>query len=291
MFSSLNSLVRSATNKATSSCQKSFRRLSNSRPDLQESATLSVGNMVIEQNRKGAERLDSQWTKGVPEYMKDIYTWAYVNPTNVRLLDHQIVVDAILFFNARVLEKCVMDNLPTGGHVLQVGHTHGNLCPDAATKVGSTGRFSVVDVTPIQVEQAKSKLQQYPWSTVRTGDASEFSSILPDGETPYDTVYAFMLLHEIPDKMKYQVVDNMLKSVKKGGTVVWVEYHGPPYWYNPTRYFMPFIFRWLEPFALRMWESEIDSFANAELKKQFTWSKETYGGNLYQVVIAKHNNS
>ena len=99
----------------------------------------------------------------------------------------------------------------------------GHLCPDAAAKVGSTGRFSVVDVTPNQVEHAKSKLQQCPWATVRTGDASEFSSILPDGETPYDAVYAFMLLHEIPDKMKYQVVDNMLKSVKKGGTVLWYD--------------------------------------------------------------------
>jgi len=282
MFS-LNSLIRSATGKAAG-CRKSFRSLSNTRPELQEASSVSVGNMV-----RGPERLDSRWTKGVPDYMKDIYTWAYVNPTNVRLLDHQFVVDAILFFNARVLERCVLDNLAVGSHVIQVGHTHGHLCPDAAKKVGPTGRFSVVDITPIQVEHAKVKLQEFPWTTVRAGDASDFSSVLPEGETPYDTTYAFMLLHEIPDKMKYEVVDNMLKSVKKGGTVVWVEYHGPPYWYNPTRYFMPFIFRWLEPFALRMWESEIESFANAELKKQFTWTKEVYGGNLYQVVIAKHN--
>jgi ubiquinone/menaquinone biosynthesis C-methylase UbiE len=221
--------------------------------------------------------------------MKEIYTWSYVNPTNVRLLDHQFVVDAILFFNARILEKAVIDNLPVGGHVLQVGHTHGHLCPDAAAKVGKSGRFSVVDVTPIQCEHAKRKLATMSWSTVRTGDASKFESILPQDETPYDVTYAFMLLHEIPDSMKYEVVDNMLKSVKKGGTVVWVEYHGIPYWYNPTRYFMPFVFRWLEPFALRMWESEIESFADSELRKQFTWTKETHGGNLYQVVIAKHN--
>jgi len=223
--------------------------------------------------------------------MKEIYTWSYVNPTNVCLLDHQFVVDAILFFNARILERAVLEHLNPGDHVLQVGHTHGHLCPDAASKVGPTGRFSVVDVTPIQCEHAKRKLQDMPWTTVRTGDASQFQSILPSEETPYDSTYAFMLLHEIPDKMKYEVVDNMLRSVKKGGTVVWVEYHGPPYWYNPTRYFMPFVFRWLEPFALRMWESEIESFADEELKKQFTWSKKTIGGNLYQVVVATHKDS
>lgn len=280
--SSVRSLVSQAARRAAGPRQ-SLRTLSNTRPDLQEAAAISVGNIV-----RGAERLDSRWTTGVPDYMKEIYTWSYVNPTNVRLLDHQFVVDAILFFNARVLERAVLEHLKPGSHVLQVGHTHGHLCPDAATAVGSSGRFSVVDVTPIQCEHAKRKLRDMPWTTVRSGDASQLESILPANETPYDTTYAFMLLHEIPDEMKYQVVDNMLRSVKKGGTVVWVEYHGPPYWYNPTRYFMPFIFRWLEPFALRMWESEIESFASEELKRQFTWSKETHGGNLYQVVVAKY---
>ena len=28
---------------------------------------------------------------------------------------------------------------------------------------------------------------------------------------------------------------NMLRSVRPGGTALWVEYHGPPYWFNPTR--------------------------------------------------------
>lgn len=46
-------------------------------------------------------------------YMTDIYTWAYVNPTNVRLLDNQLVVDGLLFFNARALERAV---LPGAGH-------------------------------------------------------------------------------------------------------------------------------------------------------------------------------
>jgi len=40
--------------------------------------------------------------------MTDIYTWAYVNPTNVRLLDNQLVVDGLLFFNARALERAVL---------------------------------------------------------------------------------------------------------------------------------------------------------------------------------------
>jgi ubiquinone/menaquinone biosynthesis C-methylase UbiE len=234
------------------------------------------------------EQLDAKFTKDVPDYMTDIYTWAYVNPTNVKLLDSQLVVDVLLFFNARALERAVLAHLDPGCKAIQVGHTHGGLVPKAAQQVGPQGDFSVVDVTPIQVQHAEEKVKDSPWCKVRLGDACIPEMILPADETPHDVAYAFMILHEVPDYRKYQIVNNMLKSVRKGGTVVWVEYHGPPYWYNPTRYFMPFVFKWLEPFALVLWDREIESFADEELKKQFKWSKEVYGGNLYQVVVAKH---
>lgn len=239
-----------------------------------------------------ASQLDTKFTKNVPGYMTDIYTWAYVNPTNVKLLDNQYVVDALLFFNARALEREVLSRLQPGCKALQVGHTHGDLVPNAASKIGPTGDFSVVDVTPIQAEHAQQKLESLPnrpvGGEVRLGDACVMENLLPPSEKPHDVAYAFMILHEVPDDRKFQIVNNMLKSVRQGGTVLWVEYHGPPYWFNPTRYFMPTVFRWLEPFALRMWDTEIESFADAELKKNFKWSKVTYGGNLYQVVVAEH---
>jgi ubiquinone/menaquinone biosynthesis C-methylase UbiE len=234
------------------------------------------------------EELDARFTKDVPGYMTDIYTWAYVNPTNVRLLDNQLVVDGLLFFNARALERAVLAHLTPGCKAIQVGHTHGRLVPTVADHIGNKGDFSVVDVTPIQAEHAQAKLQNTPWGRVRLGDACEMENILPSGEQPHDVAYAFMILHEVPDDRKQQIVTNMLRSVRPGGTVLWVEYHGPPYWFNPTRYFMPFVFRWLEPFALRMWDTEIESFADDALRNEFNWSKTTYGGNLYQVVVAKH---
>ena len=79
---------------------------------------------------------------------------SYVNPTNVRLLDHQFVVDAILFFNARILEKAVIDNLPVGGHVSQVGHTHGtiisciSLCREMQLCPGFTFLFNLQSLFP-----------------------------------------------------------------------------------------------------------------------------------------------
>ena len=64
--------------------------------------------------------------------------------------------------------------------------------------------FSVVDITPIQLEQAAIKLQPMnARCTIRAGDANKMESVLPDGKKPYDVSYAFMLLHKIPDEMKY----------------------------------------------------------------------------------------
>ena len=182
-----------------------------------------------------AEDLDARFTKDVPSYMTETYTWAYVNPTNVRLLDNQYVVDTLLFFNARILEREVISRLEPGCKAVQVGHTHGHLVPRAAKKIGPTGVFSVVDVTPIQADHAQVKVRGFPWCRVRLGDACIAENILPKGEEPHDVAYAFMILHEVPDDRKYQIVNNMLQSVREGGRVVWVEYHGPPYWYNPTR--------------------------------------------------------
>ena len=35
------------------------------------------------------------------------------------------------------------------------------------------------------------------WSTVRTGDASKFESILPQDETPYDVTYGIRTMHPL----------------------------------------------------------------------------------------------
>ncbi len=33
----------------------------------------------------------------IPKYMRDVYTWAYIDPVNVRLLDHNWVVNLVLW--------------------------------------------------------------------------------------------------------------------------------------------------------------------------------------------------
>lgn len=47
---------------------------------------------------------------------------------------------------------------------------------------------------------------------------------------------------------------------------------------------MGLVFRWLEPFANSLIDSEIRAFASNP--DTFTWTKETFFGGLYQKVVA-----
>lgn len=115
--------------------------------------------------------------------MKEIYTWSYVNPTNVRLLDHQFVVDAILFFNARVLERAVIEHLKPGSHVLQVGHTHGMTAALTSLFLSVSTRLPSYPLTPCTHTQATSALMR-PALWAQLGDTLWWTSPRSSVSTP-----------------------------------------------------------------------------------------------------------
>ena len=214
----------------------------------------------------------------IPAYLQETYTWAYLDPRNVQLLDRDLVVLAILWGNDGCLGRAVMNELRPGEDVLQVSHVYGSIIPNLARLVGSRGRLEVIDIAPIQVARCREKLAPYPWARVRRADACD------PGGGPYDAVICYFLLHEIPDDYKGAVVDALLGVVRPGGRVVFVDYHQPSPW-HPLGWVMSRVFDALEPFAKSLWRNEIADFACAA--EEFTWRKETYFGGLYQKVVAR----
>ncbi len=95
---------------------------------------------------------------------------------------------------------------------------------------------------------------------------------------------SFFLLHEMPDPYKRRVIDALLKAVRPGGKVVFIDYH-EPHRAHPLKGLMSLIFDLLEPFAKSLWENDIESFAISTV--DFVWSKQTYFGGLYQKTIAR----
>lgn len=213
----------------------------------------------------------------LPDYLVRTYWWAYLTPTSLAVLDNPVVLTAILWGNLPRLVRAACDEFEPGQRVLQAASAYGNLSPGLATQVGSTGRLEVIDIAPLQVAHVQRKLQDFPQARARVADAAS-----PGGGV-YDGVCCFFLLHEIPDPEKRAVVDALLAAVEPGGKVVFLDYHRVRPW-HPLRVPMGFVFRWLEPFAYGLIDHEIPSFASA--RDEFSWSKKTFFGGLYQKVVA-----
>jgi len=162
--------------------------------------------------------------------------------------------------------------------VLQPACVYGDLSPGIAAYLGPQGRLDVSDVAPLQVENCRRKLRTFPNATVRVWDAADPRSGI------YDVVCSFFLLHEMPDSYKRRVVDALLKAVRPGGKVVFVDYH-KPHRAHPLKGLMSLVFDLLEPFAKSLWENDIESFASSAV--DFVWSKQTYFGGLFQKTIAR----
>jgi SAM-dependent methyltransferase len=217
-----------------------------------------------------------------PSYLRDIYTWCYLTPRNVSWLDKQFVVSAILWGNAHRLMTAAVAEFKPGSKVFQAASVYGKLLPMLAKRVGEQGRLDVVDVAPLQVNNAKSKLQGLENASVRRADLAEE----PIAKAAYDGVSCFFLLHEVPQDVRSKIVDNLLQAVKPGGKIVFVDYHRYAWW-HPLRFIMAGVFKWLEPYAPSLLKQDITKISAQG--PAFTWTKRTKFGSLYQIVIGTRN--
>ncbi len=215
---------------------------------------------------------------GLPAYLRDTYTWAYLSPRTLPLLDRAVVVQAILWGNANRLMDAAFAEFAPGQQVLQPACVYGPFSRRLAARLGPHGRLEVRDIAPIQVAFTTRKLHDLPQAAVSRADAA-----LPVGRT-FDGVCCFFLLHEVPSEVKAQVVKAMLDAVGPGGKAVFVDYHRP-HALHPLRPVMAGVFRGLEPFARELWNTEIESYATDPAA--FRWSKQTFFGGLYQKVVAE----
>jgi SAM-dependent methyltransferase len=214
----------------------------------------------------------------LPDYLVDTYSWAYLRPRSLRLLDRHLVVNGILWGNYHGLVKAASSEFARGDHVLQAASVYGNLSSRLADRLGDEGFLDIIDIAPLQVAHCRQKLAGRRNVRVRVADA------VKPGEDVYDGACCFFLLHEVPDTQKRQIVNALLSAVRPGGKVVFVDYHRPARW-HPVRPVMAAVFRWLEPYAEGLISRSIIDFA--AFPQDFRWLKETRFAGLYQKVVAR----
>jgi ubiquinone/menaquinone biosynthesis C-methylase UbiE len=214
----------------------------------------------------------------IPDYLQDVYRWAYLDARNAKFLDQEWVVNIILWNNAKRLREAVLSEIKSGDKVLQVAHVYGKLIPELAARIGKNGTLKIIDISPLQVSLCANKMALYNNVDIDIANAASCCA------ERYDLVSCFFLLHEVPDPLKTDIIEASLNQVGPKGKAIFIDYH-KPHNMHPLRLPMRLIFKYLEPFAESLWQLEVEQLAIQRV--EFTWQKRTLFGGLYQVVIAQ----
>lgn len=243
---------------------------------MQENSTVELAsNYEVFENTKSSQQLK------VPKYLEETYWWAYVHPASVKIFERQWLVNLILWGNFARLRDTALDEIgqSIAGNNLQVACVYGDFSQQIATRLDAESELHIVDIAPVQIKNAERKLNQYSNVYLHLQD----STCLNFAEGQFDNAIVFFLLHEQPESVRAKTVAEVMRVVKPGGKVVFVDYH-KPHWANPFRYIMMPVFYALEPFAFGVWKKEIIDWVPAGLRPKKI-KKETLFGGLYQKVV------
>ena len=218
----------------------------------------------------------------IPDYLQETYWWAYLHPRSFWFFEREWVVNLILWGNMKMLTNAVLDetNLERGSSVLQVACVYGDFSSRLASHLATTeSKLSIIDVAPIQLRNAEKKLNAQSNVSIHHQDSTCMS--YPDDS--FEQTVVFFLLHEQPVDALRQTIAEAVRVTRPGGSVVFVDYHGPNRT-NPMRYVMKPVLSLLEPFALALWRDELPAFLPAEISPEQI-SSDFYFGGLYQKVV------
>jgi len=218
----------------------------------------------------------------IPGYLQETYWWAYLHPRAVWLFEREWLVNMILWGHMRRLTEAVLEELPDNlpDPVLQVACVYGDFSRCLARRTHQAGSaLHLADIAPIQIDNARRKLSTETHVQYHQQDSSMLH--FPAGS--FACTVLFFLLHEQPAEVRRRTIAEAIRVTRPGGKVVIVDYHRPRK-SNPLRYLMRPVLKFLEPFALDLWEEPLESMLGPGVQARQI-SKSRYGGGLYQKVV------
>jgi ubiquinone/menaquinone biosynthesis C-methylase UbiE len=217
----------------------------------------------------------------IPRYLEQVYWWAYVHPNAVQLFEREWLVNLILFGNYGRLRDAALGDLgvPVAGATLQVACVYGNLTLKLRERLAPDARLDVLDILPVQLKNLSEKLPADERVALLHGDSSSIAC----SDASYDQILMFFLLHEQPLHVRRATLAEAMRVVKPGGKIVIVDYHRPVR-LHPLRLLMRGVFRKLEPYAMDLWNNEIEDFLPDGVRPTAVQKTSYYGG-LYQKLV------
>lgn len=217
--------------------------------------------------------------KSLPKYISLVYGDIYNDIERCNSLDTRLSSNLRTFFQYGKLVSSTLHGIKQNSSVLQLGQVFGYEIDEVAQRVGAYGKYDVIDVNPFQVARNQEKYGHiYPCLNIYKQDAATL-----DIDSEYDSVICFMLLQEVPSTTKSKIINNALRAVKPGGQVIFVDYHNPQV-FHPLRYWVRMYNRLYHPFAEKLWDKGIETYASK--RTGFTWRKSTYFGGMFQRLVA-----
>jgi ubiquinone/menaquinone biosynthesis C-methylase UbiE len=216
----------------------------------------------------------------IPDYLEKTYWWAYTHPNAVRVFERQWLVNLILWGNFSKLRDLALQDMGEviSGQALQVACVYGNFTEHMVRRLDPQAHLHVIDVAPVQITNLQAKLGPQKQVSILQQDSTALQFV--DGSL--DTVVVFFLLHEQPAEVRQKTIAEAMRVTKPGGKIVFVDYHKPRA-SSPFRYLMVPILRTLEPFAMDLWNGEIQDWLPSGCSVS-ALEKKTYFGGLYQKV-------
>ena len=220
----------------------------------------------------------------VPDYLEKTYWWAYEHPLAVKFWDRGFLINFILLGNYSRLVNAALSEFPCplNGKTLQISCAYGQLTPRLQKQLGDDARLDIVDILEIQLTNTAGKLMQ-PDKRIRF--IRDDATALNFQDEEYDRALMFFLPHELPGNERRKAFAEALRVVKKGGEIVFVDFHKPKWW-HPLRFYQRLVFLLFEPFATDMWRNQLSDYLPSDIACKVE-SKETYFGDFYQKVVVR----
>ncbi|PIV32403.1 MAG: class I SAM-dependent methyltransferase [Lysobacterales bacterium CG02_land_8_20_14_3_00_62_12] len=200
----------------------------------------------------------------LPDYLVKHYWWAYLWRPAVWFFDHQVIINAIVFGQYRKLTNETLRLLQphSAGSTLLIASAYGNMITKLAGALAGKP-LTVCDVAPIQLEHVHAKLVAAGLDQRVQLDLMNAES-LDYGRDQFDTAFMFLLLHELPPAPRRRALDEMLRVLKPGGSLVLAEYGADAHrhWFHRVR-LLRWIFGSAEPFLPSLWKEDIDALVAA----------------------------
>jgi len=221
-------------------------------------------------------------TPHIPGYLEETYWWAYLRPRAIWVFEREWLVNLILWGNMARLTQAVVHEMDcqNGASVLQVACVYGDFSNILASRLHHSGsRLAILDIAPIQLRNARRKLDHHEHIDLHHQD----SSAMHFADNCFERTVVFFLLHEQPEDVRRKTIAEAIRVTRPGGKLIFVDYHAPKKT-NPLRYLMRPVLHFLEPFALDLWRTELTDYLPDHIRPQQVRS-QFYCGGLYQKVV------